>query len=194
MFCRSCGKELDDKAELCPECGIKPLQGGKFCNNCGLETKPEAEFCVKCGGKLAKAESAEFSGEPRPEPVGEVSGKPEPETDVGEVPGKPAPEVRAPETPEKPSLKVGGEVSEKSRLAASLLALFLGQFGIHRFYLGKIGTAVVMLILGILGWATVWILIGLIFLVPVGIWALVDFILAVAGLMKDKEGKPIKNW
>ena len=27
-----------------------------------------------------------------------------------------------------------------------------------------------------------------------GIWALIDFIFAVAGIMKDKEGKLIKNW
>jgi hypothetical protein len=27
-----------------------------------------------------------------------------------------------------------------------------------------------------------------------GIWALIDFIMAVAGVMKDKDGKLIKNW
>ncbi len=27
-----------------------------------------------------------------------------------------------------------------------------------------------------------------------GIWAFIDFILAVSGIMKDKEGNPIKNW
>jgi len=86
-------------------------------------------------------------------------------------------------------------VSSKSRLATTLLAWFLGEFGAHRFYLGKIGTAVTMLILGILGFSTVWLFgIGLIFLIPVGIWALIDFIMAVAGVMKDKEGKLIKNW
>jgi len=29
---------------------------------------------------------------------------------------------------------------------------------------------------------------------PVGIWALIDFIFAVTGNMKDRGGKPIKNW
>lgn len=70
------------------------------------------------------------------------------------------------------------EVSAKSRLATSLFAAFLGYLGVHRFYLGKIGTGILMLVtLGALG-----------------IWALVDFIMAVAGIMKDREGKPIKNW
>ena len=70
------------------------------------------------------------------------------------------------------------EISSKSRLATTLLAFFLGEFGAHRFYLGKIGTAVAMLLT----------------LGGLGIWALVDFIFAVAGIMKDKEGKIIKNW
>ncbi|MBI2330267.1 TM2 domain-containing protein [Candidatus Daviesbacteria bacterium] len=37
------------------------------------------------------------------------------------------------------------EISHKSRLATSLLAWFLGTFGAHRFYLGKIGTGLLML-------------------------------------------------
>ena len=86
------------------------------------------------------------------------------------------------------------DVSAKSRIATSLFAWFLGSFGAHRFYIGKTGTAVIMLVLGILGWATVWIVIGFIFLVPVWIWSLIDFIFAVSGNMRDSEGKLIKNW
>jgi len=49
--------------------------------------------------------------------------------------------------------ELAGDISPKSRLAATLLAFFLGGFGAHRFYIGKTGTAVVMLILGIVGLA-----------------------------------------
>jgi len=70
------------------------------------------------------------------------------------------------------------EISPKSRLVTTLLAFFLGEFGAHRFYLGKIGTGIAMLLT----------------LGGLGIWALVDFIFAVAGIMKDKEGRIIKNW
>ena len=70
------------------------------------------------------------------------------------------------------------EVSDKSRLAVTLLAFFLGFLGVHRFYLGKIVPGIIMLITG-----------G-----AFGIWALIDFIMAVAGVMKDKEGRVIKNW
>jgi len=87
------------------------------------------------------------------------------------------------------------EISPKSRLAVLLLAWFLGTFGLHRFYIGKIETGLVILILGILGWATTWILgLGFIFLTAAGIWVFIDFVMALFGAMKDKDGKPIKKW
>jgi TM2 domain-containing membrane protein YozV len=69
-------------------------------------------------------------------------------------------------------------ISPKSRLATSLLAWYLGWLGVHRFYLGKIGTGILMLLT----------------LGGLGIWAIVDFIIAVTGNMKDKDGRLIKNW
>ena len=87
-----------------------------------------------------------------------------------------------------------GDISPKSRLATTLLAFFLGIFGGHRFYVGKTGTAIVMLVLSIIGFATLWLLVGTIVLIAVGIWALVDFIFAVAGHMRDKGGKLIQRW
>jgi len=70
------------------------------------------------------------------------------------------------------------EVSEKSRLVTTLLAFFLGELGVHRFHLGKVGTGILMLITA-----------G-----GLGIWSLIDFIMAVCGRMRDKEGRLIKNW
>lgn len=69
-------------------------------------------------------------------------------------------------------------MSSKSRLVAALLCFFLGGFGIHRFYTGKIGTGIIWLLTG-----------GLL-----GFGALVDFIVILVGSFKDKEGKTIKNW
>jgi TM2 domain-containing membrane protein YozV len=88
----------------------------------------------------------------------------------------------------------GVGISPKSRLATALFAFFLGDFGAHRFYVGKTGTAIVMLVLGLIGWASVWFLVGIPFLVVVGIWRLVDFILAVAGMMRDSQGLLIEKW
>jgi TM2 domain-containing membrane protein YozV len=68
--------------------------------------------------------------------------------------------------------------SKKSRLAALLFCLFLGGLGIHRFYVGKIGTGIIWLFtLGLLG-----------------IGALIDLILIAAGAFKDKEGKNVVEW
>ena len=94
------------------------------------------------------------------------------------------------------------DISPKSRLTTSLFAIFLGEFGVHRFYIGKKGSAAGMLVLGVVGIATVWfavgfvppIAVGFVPLIIVGVWAIVDFIIAVSGHMKDKEGRPIKKW
>ena len=70
------------------------------------------------------------------------------------------------------------QISTKSRLAVTLLSFFAGGLGIHRFYLGKVGTGLLMLFT----------------LGGFGIWTLIDFITAVCGAMKDGEGKMIKRW
>ena len=38
--------------------------------------------------------------------------------------------------------------SPKSRLVALLLCIFLGGLGIHRFYVGKTGTGILMILTG----------------------------------------------
>lgn len=86
------------------------------------------------------------------------------------------------------------KTSTRSRLATTLLALFLGIFGAHRFYAGKIETAIVMVILGLIGFSTLWVLgIALIFLIPISTWAFVDFICSI-GCCKDDMGLPIDEW
>ena len=75
-------------------------------------------------------------------------------------------------------------ISEKSRMAAFLLAWFLGCFGAHRFYTGKTGSAVAMLILTLT-------LVGIII---TAIWAFIDGIVILVGDFTDKEGNIIKNW
>ena len=75
----------------------------------------------------------------------------------------------------------------KSKVAAALLAFFLGGFGAHNFYLGYTGKAVVQLLLGTVGW-----LLFFIGPVVVGIWAFVEFILILTGsINKDAHGNDI---
>ena len=71
-------------------------------------------------------------------------------------------------------------VSDRGFVAALLLCLFLGWLGVHRFYAGKIGTGVLMLI-------TLWI-----FTFALAIWVLIDLILIATGSFKDGNGRLIK--
>ena len=75
-------------------------------------------------------------------------------------------------------------ISEKSRTVAFLFAFFLGGFGIHRFYVGKTGSAIAMLILTL----------SLVGILVTAFWALIDWILVASGNFKDADGQLIKNW
>ncbi|MCP5506021.1 MAG: TM2 domain-containing protein [Chlamydiales bacterium] len=67
------------------------------------------------------------------------------------------------------------EKSPKSFVAAVLLSFFFGTLGIHRFYVGKIGTGILMLITA-----------G-----GFGIWTIIDFVVIVCSKFKDKKGRYI---
>ncbi len=63
----------------------------------------------------------------------------------------------------------------KSKVAAALLCFFFGCLGVHRFYVGKVGTGIL------------WLFTGGLF----GIGALVDFIMILVGSFKDKSGNAL---
>ena len=68
-------------------------------------------------------------------------------------------------------------ISDKGFVPTALLCFFLGVFGVHRFYVGKVGTGVLQLVT----------------LGGLGIWSLVDLIMIIVGNFKDKHGRLIKN-
>ncbi|MER5170908.1 TM2 domain-containing protein [Thioclava sp. GXIMD2076] len=71
---------------------------------------------------------------------------------------------------------VTGE-STKGFVPAVLLCFFLGSLGVHRFYLGRIFTGILMLIT----------------FGGLGIWTLIDFVRLVVGSLKDKNGLPLRR-
>lgn len=52
MYCRNCGSEVAENAEICTKCGVRPLNSNKFCQNCGSEVTAQQEVCTKCGVRL----------------------------------------------------------------------------------------------------------------------------------------------
>ena len=146
-----------------------------FCRSCGKELIGIPEHCTGCGNKpLAGGNFCNICG-----------AKTKPSADFCFSCG----------THLGQTAEFG--ISPKSRLSTALLAFFIGGLGVHRFYIGKVMTAIEMLVLTIVGYAAsfrsiTWL--ALICLIAVYIWAFVDFLFAVFGKMRDREGRLIKNW
>lgn len=52
-------------------------------------------------------------------------------------------------------LRSNSFTGEPNKLVAALLAFFLGLFGAHKFYLGRIGLGITYLLIGTIGWITI---------------------------------------
>lgn len=62
-------------------------------------------------------------------------------------------------------------------LPCLLLCIFLGPFGVHRFYVGKIGTGIIQLLT----------------FGGCGIWYIIDLVMIVIGNFRDATGNVIKS-
>ena len=142
-----------------------------FCKNCGEPyMTDEAVMCVKCG--VAKGQGSNYCHN---------CGKPvAPEANVCLNCG----------VANKPK----ASADSKSKLAAGLLGIFLGGFGVHNFYLGYTSKAVTQLVLTIVGYVLCCIGIGIFLVFGVGIWGLVEGIMILAGKIDtDANGKPLAD-
>jgi TM2 domain-containing membrane protein YozV len=87
-----------------------------------------------------------------------------------------APAPAAPAAPAAPGAK--------SKMAAGLLGIFLGAFGVHNFYLGNTGKAVAQLLITILSC-------GALSFVS-GVWGLIEGIMILTGsIAVDGKGNPL---
>lgn len=134
-----------------------------FCKNCGQQyVTDEAVMCVKCGAQKGMGNNfCPNCGQPT-QPNSQVC------LNCGVSLGAYAP------------------MSDKSKVAAGLLGIFLGSFGVHNFYLGYTGKAIAQLVitLATCGFgATV-----------SGIWGFVEGILILCGKIdKDANGRTLSE-
>jgi TM2 domain-containing membrane protein YozV len=140
----------------CSNCGQENQEGAKFCVKCGKSIDGSCNgtlYCSSCGKEnLQGVFFCAFCGASIGAPQGNV--------------GYTAP--------------TSGEA--KSKLAAGLLGVFIGGFGIHRFYLGYVGIGIAQIIVTICTCG-------------VGhIWGFIEGILILVGSIdKDAQGKPLKE-
>lgn len=72
----------------------------------------------------------------------------------------------------------------KSKMAAGLLGIFLGAFGVHNFYLGYTGRAVAQLLISVLSCGTL--------AVVSEVWGLIEGIMILCGnINTDGNGNPL---
>ena len=72
----------------------------------------------------------------------------------------------------------GPEVSERSRAVALILQIVGGPLGLHRFYVGRWQTGILMILT----------------LGGIGLWWLYDFVVLLAGEFRDADDRVLRNW
>ncbi len=146
-----------------------------FCKNCGLELNAEAAFCPKCGYNKGSGRGFCANCGNELAPGAQICGK----CGYGDF-----------QQAAQNAGTYAAPVSErKSRLAAGLLGILIGCWGVHNFYLGNTGKGVAQLLLGTVGCLAC----GL-GLLASSIWGLIEGIMILCeSINTDGKGQPLKD-
>lgn len=123
-YCRHCGAQLGSNAKFCTNCG-QPVPVGanpaaKYCRSCGRQLSASADYCPICGQSTRpQAAHAPTYYPPAQQPNVIINNV----NTVNAVNGR-----------------------ERDKWVAFLLCLFLGYFGAHKFYEGKVGMGILYLL------------------------------------------------
>lgn len=109
------------------------------CTACGTDNRSGATNCVACGAELPKSVAA-------PDPQQPYLQQPYPQPPFQQQP-YPLPPFQQTPYQQPYYVQPPVQVSSKSKVAAGILALFLGGLGAHKFYLGQTGMGIVYLLL-----------------------------------------------
>ncbi|WP_067655499.1 TM2 domain-containing protein [Nocardia harenae] len=109
-------------------------------------------------------------------------GQPDPYANPGAYPA-PYPQGYNPNDPEAPYGRdpYGVPLSDKQKLVAGLLQIFVGYFGVGRFYLGYTTIGVLQVVVSVVTCG-----IG-------AVWPLIDGILILMGKVPDPQGRPLRD-
>lgn len=153
-----------------------------YCKNCGKEVEEGKEYCADCEPKEEVVVENTPVEEVKEEPTTiEVNGE-EPKTET--------------KTETETTNKNTTSAELKSKMAAGLLGIFLGQFGVHNFYLGYTTKAIIQVSVSAAGYLLSICTFGISALAPLGIsvWGLIEGIMILAGSIdKDGNGNPLKE-
>lgn len=138
-----------------------------FCRNCGEKyVADEAVMCVKCGAQ--KGTGVNFC----PNCGGQTQMGAQVCTRCGVA------------------MSAYEMKGDKSKIAAGLLGIFLGCFGVHNFYLGYTSKAVIQLVCTIVGMVLSCVGIGVLVVLGIEIWGLVEGIMILCGKIdRDAQGR-----
>ncbi len=161
------------KCEKCGSTEFDMQDGVTVCRTCGAHYQMEE---TKSAAKSEPEQPPAEESEPEQLPA-EESQPEQPPTAEMPIWANAANEVSDSDTDtdESGSSRYALAKSPKSWLATLLLCIFLGPLGVHRFYVGKIGTGIIWLCShGVfdVGWIT-------------------DIVMIVIGTFTDKQGRPI---
>ncbi|MBF6358077.1 NINE protein [Nocardia higoensis] len=119
------------------------------------------------------------------QPYGQPAGYGQPPAGYGQPGGYPPamPQGYNPNDPEAPYGRdpFGVPYSDKQKLVAGLLGIFVGSFGVGRFYLGHTGIAIAQI-------AVTWLTCGI-----GAIWPIIDGVMILTGKVPDAQGRPLRD-
>ncbi len=171
-----------DPVSTCPNCGMPVEAGNAFCQSCGTPLTPFAQQ-QRQQQEAAWARQRQQQQQQQPQPQPQAA---QPQADAWQQPGQPGQQPFAQQQPYGQQAPYGQQgfsqapVDSKSKVAAGLLAIFLGSLGIHKFYLGYNTAGVVMLLVSIIG--------GIVTLgIATGIMSLIAFIEGIIYFTKTDE-------
>ena len=141
-----------------------------YCTNCGKEIDGMTSFCVNCGAPTSNKKTCLNCGAELADGVAFCQ-------NCGTATTGGAPEVKP-------------QQGRKSKLAVGLLAILLGTYGLHHFYLGNSNKGLMQLLISLAGGLVTC---GISTLV-VYVWAFVEgifFLMGKEGYTTDANGVPL---